>query len=363
MDPQTLIDDIYECAFVPGNWGSLLTKLSDHCCGAGGYLMAFDPAVGIVSGVCSPAFEEPLRAYIGGGVIRNDARSSRMWAANYGGFLSESDVFGPDELESDPTFNAFYKPRGIGRAMITALFPPFGHTLFLGVERRYDDGPTRPADVQRLNDLRPHLARAAVISQRFQAEQARAAAEALGLIGMPALVFAQGGRVIAANQQIQELTDRIRWLAADRVALSDADADRMLRRALERLDHGDMSVPASFALRGPETGAAMVAHLVPVRGSARDILVRSSGVLVLTPITRPSAPPVELIQSLFDLTPSEARVARGLVAGSTLDEIADENGLSRNTIRSQLRGALEKTGSRRQAELVALLGGVAPRLK
>lgn len=363
MDAQLFIDDIYECAFVPGRWEHVLTRLADYAGGVGGFLMSFDPAVGIVSGVCSPQFQEPLRAYIGGGVIKGDSRASRMWAANYGGFLSEADVFGPGELEADETFKAFYKPRGIGRAMITALFPPLGDTLFLGVERSYEDGPTRPADVQRMNELRPHLARAALISQRFQQAQARAAAEALGLIGLPALVFGRGGRVLAANEQIQQLTDRIHWLAADRIVFIDLSADRMLRQAMARLDRDDMSAPASFALRGVDAQAAMVAHLVPVRGSARDILVRCTGVLVLMPIARPDAPPVELIQSLFDLTPSEARVARGLTTGSTLEEIADANGLSRNTIRSQLRGALEKTGSRRQAELVALLGGIVPRLK
>ena len=85
--------------------------------------------------------------------------------------------------------------------------------------------------------------------------------------------------------------------------------------------------------------------------------------LILTPVARPNAPPVELIQSLFDLTPAEAKVARGLASGETLEEIAAANNLSRNTIRSQLRGALEKTGSRRQAELVALLGGFTLRPK
>jgi DNA-binding CsgD family transcriptional regulator len=136
----------------------------------------------------------------------------------------------------------------------------------------------------------------------------------------------------------------------------------MLRHAIEALDRHDKA-PRSFAVRDENAQAAMVAHVVPVRGEARDILMQSTGVLILTPVTRPNAPPVELIQSLFDLTPAEAKVARGLAAGDTLEEIATANNLSRNTIRSQLRGALEKTGSRRQAELVALLGGFTLRPK
>ena len=72
----------------------------------------------------------------------------------------------------------------------------------------------------------------------------------------------------------------------------------------------------SFAVRGADTNAAMVAHVIPIRRSARDIFVRCAGVLVMTPVTLPQAPPVELVQSLFDLTPAEARVARSLTGGS-----------------------------------------------
>jgi len=78
----------------------------------------------------------------------------------------------------------------------------------------------------------------------------------------------------------------------------------------------------------------------------------------MTPVSLPKAPPIELIQSLFDLTPAEARVARSLVAGETVEEIASASGVSNNTVRSQVRGVLEKTGCRRQAEVVALLGNV-----
>jgi DNA-binding CsgD family transcriptional regulator len=62
---------------------------------------------------------------------------------------------------------------------------------------------------------------------------------------------------------------------------------------------------------------------------------------------------------LFDLTPAEARVARSLAAGNTIDEIAAGATVSANTVRAQVRGILEKTGLHRQVEVVALLGGIA----
>ncbi len=115
----------------------------------------------------------------------------------------------------------------------------------------------------------------------------------------------------------------------------------------------------SFPVRGAADDAMMVAHVVPIRLSARDIFVRCAAVLVLTPVTLPQAPPVELVQSLFDLTPAEARVARGLASGKTVENIATDGGTSANTIRTHVRGVLEKTGCNRQVDIVALLTAIS----
>jgi DNA-binding CsgD family transcriptional regulator len=80
-------------------------------------------------------------------------------------------------------------------------------------------------------------------------------------------------------------------------------------------------------------------------------------------MTRPQAPPVELVQTLFDLTPAEARVARSLASGKTVEAIATEGGVSLTTVRTHVRGVLAKTGCERQAEVVALLTGITrPRM-
>jgi DNA-binding CsgD family transcriptional regulator len=48
------------------------------------------------------------------------------------------------------------------------------------------------------------------------------------------------------------------------------------------------------------------------------------------------------VQSLFDLTPAEARVARSLAAGDTVEAIATSRRVSQNTIRAHVRDILKK---------------------
>ena len=61
------------------------------------------------------------------------------------------------------------------------------------------------------------------------------------------------------------------------------------------------------------------------------------------------------LQSLFGLTPAEARVAAGLAAGQSREAYATASGISKMTARAHLRAVFGKVGVNRQAELVAIL--------
>jgi DNA-binding CsgD family transcriptional regulator len=180
----------------------------------------------------------------------------------------------------------------------------------------------------------------------------------LASLGLPALVFDRAGRVLVVSELLERPSDHVHWRAQDRFGLKDSKADALLRRAMETLQSDGVGSNRSFPVRGPDAQVALIAHVAPIRRSARDLFSQSVGVLILMPAKTPHAPSVELVQSLFDLTAAEARVARSLTVGQTVDEIAAEKGISSHTVRTHVRGVLEKTGSRRQADVIALLGGI-----
>jgi DNA-binding CsgD family transcriptional regulator len=206
--------------------------------------------------------------------------------------------------------------------------------------------------------LRPHLARSAFVTARLGLQRAKGAGETLTLMGLPALLLDEGGAVLEANHLMEALSDHVQWRARDRIALTDGRANELLWASLEALDTAPELPVRSFPLRDGDNTATMVVHIIPVRRSAHDIFTRSYALLVVTPVAAPRAPPIELVRSLFDLTPSEARVARGLAIGETLEEIAATGGVAISTVRTQLRLVMEKTGCTRQAEVVALLANL-----
>ncbi len=287
-------------------------------------------------------------------------RRERVFGARHAGFLVDNDITTDQEHENDPVVRDFLRPQGLGWATGTAVSLPTGDMFIITLEREYARGPVEREVVEKLDALRPHLARSALMSARLQLERARVASETLAALGLPSLVLNEQGKVLAANSLIDALTGYVHWRAQDRVSLKDRSADSLLRDAIAAIDAAGGPSVRSFPVRDTGAEAMMVAHVFPFRLSVRDIFVRCAAALVLTPVTLPQAPPVELVQSLFDLTPAEARVARSLAAGETVDAIASAREVSQNTVRDQVRGILEKTGCHRQVDIVALLNAISP---
>ena len=133
---------------------------------------------------------------------------------------------------------------------------------------------------------------------------------------------------------------------------------RILHQPSDKICLSEMSV-ASIPLPASPLWPPSIFHVVPIRGFACDIFLRVDSIVIVTTAEPRAMPGLAVLCGLFDLTPAEARVARCLGDGKTLKEIADTFSVSFNTVRTQIRAILFKTGLRRQSELVGLLAGIA----
>jgi DNA-binding CsgD family transcriptional regulator len=186
---------------------------------------------------------------------------------------------------------------------------------------------------------------------------AQAAADAFGLVGLPAAVLSRSHRLVAANDLMEKLIPQIVQHRRSRIGLADRRADAMLAKSfLQMQNDATEQVRAVPVAATPEMPASIV-HVIPVRGDASDGFAAASCMLTITSVSRPEIASVRIIQDLFDLTPAEARVARGIAAGKTVHDLADEAGIAAGTVRQQLKSVFSKTGVSRQADLVGLLVG------
>jgi DNA-binding CsgD family transcriptional regulator len=181
----------------------------------------------------------------------------------------------------------------------------------------------------------------------------------LQALGLPGAMLRGPGGVFAANGRFDALMPSLFQDRTQRVTVMDVAADALLAEALGSLSLANSRTVNSLPVAATAGHVPMVLHVIPVRGSARDIFTQATALLVVTPVDRAAVPTAEVLQGLFDLTPAEARVARGIGQAETIDTLADATGVNRETVRSQLKAVLSKTGLSRQQELVSLLAGKA----
>jgi DNA-binding CsgD family transcriptional regulator len=279
-------------------------------------------------------------------------------ALKHPGFLTDYEILPREEIETHSFYTDFMRPRGYGWVAGSVVEVPTGEMLVFGVERHFKRGPMERPYVDQLDALRPHLARSGLMSARLGIERARAMTETLTILGLPGAVLGSGGRLLACNKTFEALIPEVFRDWRRRVGLAAPEADTLLAEALATHLRGSQPV-RSIPVPGEGDRPPMIVHLVPIRRAAHDIFPSATSVLVVTAVVPRDVPQAEVLQGLFDLTPAEARVARRIGQGMTVDQIAAALGLARETVRSRLKIVLAKTGMHRQAQLAGLLSGAS----
>ncbi|MEO7220914.1 MAG: helix-turn-helix transcriptional regulator, partial [Devosia sp.] len=305
-----IVDDIYEAGAVPERWPDLLDRISNLVEARGTLLFVARQAT--LKYFASPVIEPLISPYFERGYQFTDERTKRLFAYNHAGFVQDLDVFTREEWEADPIRRELWAPRGLGWGVATHLPMPTGESIIIHAEREGARGPVERPFIDELDRLRPHLARAALMSSRLAFERASGAVDALGMMGLPAAVLDATGRLYVANKAFDALVPTTFLDRQAGVELVEHRGSLLFARALEAAATDPGAVPLSLPMHARNGHPPMIIHLVPVKGAARDVFSRASVVVFVTPVVVADVPTAEVIQGLFDLTPTEARVARAL---------------------------------------------------
>lgn len=135
-----------------------------------------------------------------------------------------------------------------------------------------------------------------------------------------------------------------------RVSISDARTDAELRTAVQTMLRIDEPSEQVFTVdRDEGSPCGLWATRLGPKGDHAAFLVV---------VSDPDAPPpvrADALRQLYGLTPAEARLCAALAAGNTLKAYAESEGVSLETVRSQLKHSMVKTATHKQAQLVRLL--------
>jgi len=356
LDLDGLVDQIYEAALVPERWIDVIHGFVQAGGGDTGAILVLNNGAkprGVASGNMTTKMDHFLNSTDWATTPRVAAAMRLMGL----GFEPIERYLTPTEFESDPVTLGF-REVGLGQQLCLALHMPSDEVVAYTVERKLSREPASPEDTARLNALRPALARSGLLAARLGLERARGMVDALSAIGLPGAVLASSKRVVCSNRLFDLLSPSVIALAGGGFALANRVSNAMLHLSIEQMTSGGMAQRHSIPIPATESHSALVVHLVPFKRSARDIFTGAELIAVFSTLDHAKAPAAALLRGLFDLTPAEARVAKCIVDGHQVADIANDLKVAPSTVKTHLNSVFAKTGTRRQTDLVRLLSAV-----
>lgn len=194
------------------------------------------------------------------------------------------------------------------------------------------------------------------------------AERALDLIRLPWILVDFDKRVRSLNEEARLLLDAFEPLRVVNGVLvaSDTGIDRMLRREIDAACSAPAHVesecsgrPRMVPILGLAGEQSVLATVTPFALANGDEIVQSRtrgwALIILYGARTPTSTDLEPIASRFGWTAAETLVCAALLAGRSVAEISVERGGSVATVRTHVKNLLQKTGTRSQSKLIALL--------
>ena len=111
--PDNLVDRIYEAAAIPQLWRDVLADIVGFSEAATGSLFAFN--AGVTQWIGNPAAETLISDFVALGRPGFNSRIARDRGVSRFGFVTDYDIFRPEEIDHDPFYRDFrYWPLLIG---------------------------------------------------------------------------------------------------------------------------------------------------------------------------------------------------------------------------------------------------------
>lgn len=269
----------------------------------------------------------------------------------------DQDFVSADARKKLPIYAEMFEPSDVPFNCQAVLMR--GETLVrASVSRTNAQGAFDANAVRAFSTLMPMLQSVVRLQVSLGAERLTTALSTLNSIAAPAFIVDVNGRVLATSSPAEILlASGALKLVSNRLSLPHRSEDEAfharLAGTLRCARAGAASDVPTFIARTPDGATLQIDfHALP---SERDVL--GSGPAALVIVQRKTSPVDRAAKHLANLTPTEADLARRLLNGASIAEIASARAVATATVRSQLQSIFMKLGVRRQAELVRLLSG------
>ena len=260
-------------------------------------------------------------------------------------------------------FNDWIAPQRHRHGMVGVIYRKRSLASVLGAIRAKGARPFGAEEVGLIRLLIPHLQRAVSLHRKIAdlEKQKSAAGAALDHWSLAVILIDGRGRVLLMNRKAEEIARQKDGFlfTADRVCAGlhseTATLHNLIHDAIAtRLGHGGKSGGA-MTLSRPSLKRPLNALVAPLFPHGTLAVHRgAAAVLFVSDPDDREETDADALRALYGLTPAEATLTGRLLTGEDLRCAAEALDVSMNTARTHLKKIFEKTGTKRQAELVRL---------
>ena len=364
-DTLETVDLLYRAAVDTQLWPEALEKFAQSigCIGMAMIPITPNETTGLI---VSPSMREVEVEYHQGW-SQYDSRVRRIFTRQLSrGVFCEAHLFEDDELARDPFRQEFCRKFGIGAFAVQLIEPWPGHVVAFSGQRALKRGHFEGTEVDSLNWLGRHAARALTISLRLAAGE-RTVGGLLEILER----FNGGVFVLNARCEVSTMNARAERMLGDGLTVA---RHRLLAGAADRQQRLDLLLASALddpsgtglkpiALPRPSGKKPLMVQAIPLRSRrSLDGLQLGFGlmgalVLVVDPEST-AAPPHDGLR-LLGLTAAESRLAALVGSGLRRRDAANILDISEWTARDSLKHIYSKLDIRTQGELVRIVDRIA----
>jgi DNA-binding CsgD family transcriptional regulator len=358
---SAIIGDIYDAALDPGLWVGVLQKMANFVGGPSSALVSHDTSAAAASFYYSWGDDPHYTKLYFEKYVKLNPTLGAMALMRVGDVISISELVPIDELRRSRLYLEWAKPQGYADATIAVLEQSAMTTVHATVTHHDRDSPVGDDVRRRMTLLMPHVRRAVAIARLVDRHKTDVSilADAVDAIAAGVFLVHTDARLIRVNEAGRRMLDARALVRENhgRLEAASPDARAALADAVAGTDDNNFTVQgqrATIALTAPDE-SPYVAHVLPLTTGTRRQAGAKYGAraaVFIHPATPNQPTALEAIAQHFQLTPAELRVLVAIVEVGGVPDVAAVLGISETTVKTHLQRLFEKTGTRRQADLV-----------
>jgi DNA-binding CsgD family transcriptional regulator len=311
----------------------------------------------------TPGIADLFKKYFGEGWHTRDIRVRAIPKIVKTGIGVDQDFATPELLRREAFYNEFLGPMGF--RWFAGIGMPVNDALWcLCLQRTPRQGPFDKAQQRILARLAAPLTQAATLSAAVGRARLDGLSDGLALIDQAALILDRYGRVQRCNAAAERLLGKGICLTRCGLASSDPAANARIAELTHRIGASQPSLATRYEPIVVRRDGRPVLFLRPLAlpPELYEVFTGARAIVLMQDLSRRASAPKELLRTLYRLTQAEAAIVLQIAAGVSLTEAAGRLGVLRTTARNQLAAATAKMDVHRQAEVVAAVAALGPRL-